>query len=211
MHLTQTYQSWNMFAPNPTRTNVFMKVFVTDKNGDLWDLYTDANSPRNKAQPWVIYDRMGKITRRVTGKGKHYLKWVARYHCRTWALEHDGDLPGQVQILKQWYAVPSPEKMRSRGPYKPEQYLAKYGHQKVVYTADCAREPDAQPTNALRRRHGLPEVDESQIRRAVRPHLDTWQRRAEIEAAKAARKQARKQARQRASQAKQASRARARP
>lgn len=70
MQITQTYQSWGMFAPNPTRANVFMKVFVTDRGGEVWDLYTDANSPRNKANPWVIYDRMGKITRRVTGEAR---------------------------------------------------------------------------------------------------------------------------------------------
>ncbi|MCA9696562.1 MAG: hypothetical protein KC431_03470, partial [Myxococcales bacterium] len=38
LNVTQTYQSWNMFAPNPTRSNVFMKVFVTDQSGEIWDL-----------------------------------------------------------------------------------------------------------------------------------------------------------------------------
>ncbi|NVB43095.1 hypothetical protein G6O69_35055 [Pseudenhygromyxa sp. WMMC2535] len=193
MHVTQTHQSWNMFAPNPTRTNVFMKVFVTDQQGELWDLYTDANSPRNKQEPWFIYDRMGKITRRVTGKGKHYQKWVARYHCRQWALEHDGELPEKVEIIKQWYAIPSPQKMRKIGPYTPEEYLAKHGHQKKVYTAHCAREADGQPTNELRRRHGLPEVEESKIRAAAKPRYDRWTKRNEAASRKrtaAGRKQA---------------------
>ncbi|EDM75878.1 hypothetical protein PPSIR1_08187 [Plesiocystis pacifica SIR-1] len=181
MYRTQTHQSWNMFAPNPTRSNVFMKVFVTDAEGELWDLYTDANSPRNKIQPWFIYDRMGKITRRVTGKGKHYQKWVARYHCRMWALEHDGEVPEEVMIMKQWYRVPSPETMRKRGPYQPEDYLAKHGHQKEVYTAKCATEPDAQPTNELRRRHGLPEVDEATIHRATKRRRPRWDSRQGVE------------------------------
>jgi hypothetical protein len=179
MNMTQTYQSWGMFAPNPTRANVFMKVFVTDQDGEIWDLYTDANSPRNKSTPWFFYDRMGKITRRVTGDAAHYQKWVARYHCRKWALEHGGELPRSVEIIKQWYVVPPPEKLVKHGPYQPADYLAAHGQQKRVYRAICAREPDAQPTNEIRRRHGLPEVPEQQINRAIKPRYDRWQRRHE--------------------------------
>jgi hypothetical protein len=182
LRVTQSYQSWNMFAPNPVRANVFMKVYVTDQDGEIWDLYTDANSPRNKQHPWLVYDRMGKITRRVTGEGKHYRKWVARYHCRKWALEHDGELPRTVEIIKQWYVVPPPQLVRKQGPYDPAEYLAEHGRQKRVYRARCATEPDAQPTNELRRRHGLPEVDELDIHRAIKPRWDRWQRRHEIEA-----------------------------
>ncbi|MCA9696563.1 MAG: hypothetical protein KC431_03475, partial [Myxococcales bacterium] len=105
-----------------------------------------------------------------------------RYHCRTWALEHDGVLPDKVEIVKQWYVVPGPEKMRKIGPYEPEEFLAKHGKQKLVYTAHCAREPDAQPTNEQRLRHGLPPVDEGQIRRAIRPQYEQWQRRDELAA-----------------------------
>jgi hypothetical protein len=177
VNVTQTYQSWGMFAPNPTRANVFMKVFVTDREGEVWDLYTDANSPRNKQTPWFIYDRMGKITRRVTGEATHFQKWVARYHCRKWALEHGGELPRSVEIVKQWYVVPPPEQVRERGPYDPAKYLAAHGKQKRVYRAICATEPDAQPTNEIRRRHGLPEVPEAEIHRAIKPRYDRWQTR----------------------------------
>jgi hypothetical protein len=174
LRATQTHQSWEMFAPNPARSNVFMKVYLTDRDGEVWDLGTDANSPRNKANPWLVYDRMGKITRRVTGEAPHYQKWVARYHCRKWALEHDGELPRKVEIIKQWYIVPTPEQLREHGPYSPAELLETHGKQKTAYTARCASEPDAQPTNELRRRHGLPEVPESQIRRATKPRSEKW-------------------------------------
>jgi hypothetical protein len=176
LNVTETYQSWNMFAPNPSRSNVFMNVYVTTRDGETWDLHTDANSPRNKANPWWIYDRMGKITRQVTGEGKQYTKWIARYHCRTWALEHEGELPLEVEIVKQWYAIPSPDRLRKIGPYDPSEYLAKHGKTEVIYTAWCAREPDGQPTAEQRVRHGLPEVPDSQIKRAVRPRWQAWQR-----------------------------------
>lgn len=176
LNVTETYQSWNMFAPNPTRSNVFMYVYVTDAHDEIWDLNTDANSPRNKANPWWIYDRMGKITRRVTGDGPHFQKWVARYHCRQWALEHEGELPRKVEIVKRWYVIPSPDALRKIGPYDPGEYMAKHGKSEVIYTAWCAREPDGQPTNAIRARHGLPEVEERSIKRAVKPRYEAWQR-----------------------------------
>ncbi|HLT35804.1 MAG TPA: hypothetical protein VK034_05950, partial [Enhygromyxa sp.] len=34
---TRNDQSWAMFAPNPDRTNNFVKVFVIDQRGDVWD------------------------------------------------------------------------------------------------------------------------------------------------------------------------------
>ncbi len=176
LNVTQTSQSWNMFAPNPSRSNVFMNVYVTDHRGEAWDLYTDANSPRNKANPWWIYDRMGKITRRVTGDGPQFQKWVARYYCREWALDHDGQLPRKVEIVKQWYVIPTPDRLRQIGPYDPLEYLAKHGKNELIYTAWCAREPDGQPTNEQRIRHGLPEVPEAQIKPAVRPRWEAWQR-----------------------------------
>ncbi len=176
LNLTETYQSWNMFAPNPSRSNVFMNVYVTDAQGEIWDLFTDANSPRNKQNPWWIYDRMGKITRQVTGDSPHFQKWLARYHCRNWALEHEGELPRKVEIVKQWYAIPSPDTLKKIGPYDPGEYLAKHGKRELVYTAWCAREPDGQPTNEQRLRRGLPEVPEAKIKRAVKPHYDAWQR-----------------------------------
>jgi hypothetical protein len=185
LHATQTFQSWNMFAPNPLRSNVFMDVFVTDADGERWDLVTDANSPRNKENPWFVYDRMGKITRRISGNGKHYQKWFARYHCRTWALEHGGVVPKKVELYKRWYNVPSPERMREHGPYRPDEYLEEHGQRKKLLTVHCARAPDGQPTNELRLRHGLEPVDESEIRRAVRPLHKSWIKRQEAKAKKA--------------------------
>ncbi|MBK8236269.1 MAG: hypothetical protein IPK74_11975 [Deltaproteobacteria bacterium] len=76
LDVTQTAQSWDMFAPNPMRTNDFLEVLVTDAAGETWDLRTDVNSPRNKQIPWIWYDRAGKITRRVIGEGKWYRSWL---------------------------------------------------------------------------------------------------------------------------------------
>jgi hypothetical protein len=167
MNLTQTGQAWEMFAPNPMRTNDFLEVLVTDADGEVWDLRTDANSPRNKPTPWIWYDRAGKITRRVNGEGKWYRPWLGRYHCRQWALEHDGVLPKSVELVKVWYDIPKPEVVAARGYYRPAELLERAGHRTSMLTVRCAREEDAQPTNAVRARHGLAPVAEGTIVRRV--------------------------------------------
>ena len=89
-----------------------------------------------------------------------------------------------ASLVGKWYVIPPPDKVRARGPYDPAKYLAAHGKQKSVYRALCATEPDAQPTNEIRLRHGLPEVPEAQIHRATKPRYDRWQRRDELAAAK---------------------------
>jgi hypothetical protein len=165
LHLTQTQQSWGMFAPNPMRTNDFLEVWITDAHGDVWDMRSDVNSPRNKPVPWIWYDRGGKITRRINGEGKAYRSWVARWYCREWALDHGGELPRTVELVKVWYAIPSPDAVAKRGYYRPADLLARSGQRTSLLTVRCATEDFAQPTNEVRARHGLPPVDESTIRR----------------------------------------------
>ncbi len=60
---TGNTQSWAMFAPNPHRSNIFMRVMVKDKDGEVWDLKHDIYGKRT--YPYLWYDRMGKINRRI--------------------------------------------------------------------------------------------------------------------------------------------------
>ncbi len=174
---TQSSQSWEMFAPNPMRSNDFLEVLVTDAAGETWDLRTDANSPRNKAIPWIWYDRAGKITRRVIGEGKWYRAWLARYHCRQWALEHGGKAPHAVELVRVWYEIPPPEKVRRLGWYRAADLLAREGHRGSITKIDCRTEEDAQLTNEIRARHGFPPVDESSIIRRPARREANWHRR----------------------------------
>ncbi|MEZ4430576.1 MAG: hypothetical protein R3A51_23115, partial [Nannocystaceae bacterium] len=104
LSVTRTAQSWNMFAPNPPRSNVFLKVLVTDQDGKVFDLNTDVYAEERKPIPWIWNDRLRKMNRRITGKrdGKNsfYQKWHARYFCRDWALQHAGREPEKVELVK---------------------------------------------------------------------------------------------------------------
>ncbi|HRI11261.1 MAG TPA: hypothetical protein PKW35_25760, partial [Nannocystaceae bacterium] len=157
---TQTNQGWNMFAPNPPRHNVFLRVVVTDQEGVRHDMKSDVYAAEQKPIPWVWNDRMRKMNRRMSGgesgNGDWYQKWHARYHCREWALQHDGVAPAKVELYKVSYRIPSPDEVAQRGWYVAEELLAKAGREVKLHVTDCARDPEAQLPDFIRARHGLP-------------------------------------------------------
>ncbi|MEM7152886.1 MAG: hypothetical protein AAF799_08585 [Myxococcota bacterium] len=179
---TQTDQGWGMFAPNPPRHNRFLQVLVTDADGEVWDLRTDLYAPERREFPFVWNDRSRKMKRvliRKKGKGSRYRKWYARYYCRTWALEHEGRVPRQVQLVHHWYRIPSPEQTRDKGWYDPADLFERSGKAKVLHTERCPAVPLGQPTPEMRRRHGLPEGDFKPWVRRKRARWEARKRRAD--------------------------------
>ncbi len=188
LRVTNTEQSWNMFAPNPPRVNSFLRVLITDAEGEVWDMMTDANSPRLKETPWIAYSRAGKITRRVMGNdGKAYRKHYARHWCRQWELEHGGEPPLRVELVRDSYRIPKP----GSPAWDPAQMLAERGKHVAFHTEHCLRAVDGRLSNEVRARHGLPPVDERELRTRTIKRWDRWQRRdeakkkPEVKAAKA--------------------------
>ncbi len=162
--VTQTDQGWGMFAPNPPRSNVFLKVLVTDKNGQTFDMKSDVYAPERKPIPWIWNDRMRKMNRRIiggeSGNTQWYRKWFARWHCRDWQLTHDGEFPEKVELIKVWYKIPSPEEVAQKGWYDPEELYERTKTEKVEHTEKCERTIMGQLPNWVRERHGLPPLPE---------------------------------------------------
>ncbi len=165
---TQTSQGWGMFAPNPPRRNVFMRVMVTDIDGEVYDLNTDVYAcfePGATADicesvypmPWIWYSRKGKMNRRIAGSeggaGGWYQKWHARYICREWQREH-GHLPQKVELYKISYPIKTPEQVAGK-PYDPKtEYRRKHSSTKL-HTTECKGSPIGQMTDEVRERHGM--------------------------------------------------------
>jgi hypothetical protein len=154
---TGNTQSWAMFAPNPHRSNVFMKVLVKDEAGEVWDLKHDIYGKRE--YPYLWYDRMGKINRRLIdqkGYRRHYAAWV----CREWEKTHGGEPAEEVQFVKMWTQIPSPQAVfeRAKGNifrmgFDPMDLALKQREEDVI---SCATNRQAQLPDHLRERHGLP-------------------------------------------------------
>jgi len=174
LKLTQTSQSWGMFAPNPPTGNAFLRVVVVDTAGTRFDLNTDVYARENMPIPQFGYDRMRKVNRRVLAEGERYRPWIARYHCRRWALEHGGELPRMVQLYRVGYRIPPPEELADDGPYDPAERLASHGYAHLVTTERCATTVEGQPDARIRERYGLPPAAPGTYRPNAKHRLAAW-------------------------------------
>jgi len=181
LRTTTTDQGWGMFAPNPPRSNVFMKVLVTDETGHVWDMKTDVYAEEQKPIPWIWNTRLRKMNRRIiggeSGNTGWYQKWYARWQCRQWAREHGGQMPAKVELIKVWYSIPSPEQVRKNGYYVAEDLLSRTGHEKVAYTAECSKEVQGQLPNFIRERDGLPLLEEGEYKPWHKNKKQAWEKR----------------------------------
>jgi hypothetical protein len=190
LQTSQTTQGWSMFAPNPPRRNLFMRVVVTDQEGGSYDLNTDIYAcfqddvdpeicQSVQPVPWIWYSRRGKMNRRIAGgeggKGVWYQKWHGRWLCRQWAREHDGVMPKKVDIIKVTYSIPTPEYVWRNGPYDPKARFHEHGKQEKEHTTRCANEVEAQLPNDVRERYGFEPLPKSDIKPYLRKRCKKWE------------------------------------
>jgi hypothetical protein len=170
MRATSNIQSWSMFAPNPHRSNMFLQVFVELQNGEILDLQHDMYGRRD--YPYMFYDRMGKINRRLIEQDRyqrHYAAWV----CRDWAMNHGGEPPVRVKFVKMWTKVPHPAKVIPTMGFDPMQLKLTKEH---LPSVECATTVHAQLPDEVRLRHGLPPLAPGVFRDAI---VQTWHDKAE--------------------------------
>lgn len=182
MYATGNHQSWAMFAPNPHRSNMFMKVLVTDKEGQVWDLAHDIYGHRK--YPYILYDRMGKINRRIIeqkGYRRHYAAWV----CREWERTHGGEAAREVKYVKMWTRIPPPRAVIEAAGwnlgamwYDPMQL---HLHQSEEDTIPCRTTRQAQLPIELRERYGLPTEGVRYLGLTIQTWWDTRERAAKRE------------------------------
>ncbi|MCH9679851.1 MAG: hypothetical protein K0V04_00330 [Deltaproteobacteria bacterium] len=149
---TGTNQSWRMFAPNPPRSNTFLKTVVVEHDGDRWDLRNNAFHYR--PNPWIWNDRMRKMQRRMAGKGKWYLRYWAAWQCREWTLL-TGETPYEIEISKLITRIPPPDAVAEKGPYHPRKLRAKERH---IQTHKC--KGDGELPVFMKERYGIPTTEE---------------------------------------------------
>ena len=171
---TSTGQSWRMFAPNPPRSNMFMKTVIIDEHGERWDLGDSAFEDR--PNPWIINDRLRKMQRRMVGKGKWYLKYWSHYQCREWRLRGQAE-PKRVEIIKIVTQIPAPEVVNV---WQPEKFKGRLDHRSGATTGRAydprklkVLESEVQQHNCsgdgelplfMKERRGLPITDEDRER-----------------------------------------------
>jgi len=149
---TGTSQSWRMFAPNPPRSNTFLKTVVVEQDGDRWDLRNNAFHYR--PNPWIWNDRMRKMQRRMAGKGKWYLRYWSAWQCREWTLK-TGEMPYEIDISKLITKIPPPDAVHEKGPYHPRKLKVRERH---IQTHKC--KGDGELPLVMLERYGMAVTDE---------------------------------------------------
>ncbi len=150
---THNSQSWEMFAPNPNRTNAFVRVLVVDQSGELWDFEQDIWELDR--YPYLFYSRMGKINRRIDGK-KHYQRIYGAWVCREWERNNGGVPAREVVFVRIWTVVPTSEEVIENGGWDQWQAPMKQIEQETI---SCKSTVHAQLPNELRERFELPPLE----------------------------------------------------
>jgi hypothetical protein len=153
---THNSQSWEMFAPNPNRTNAFVRVLVVDQQGELWDFEQDIWELDR--YPYLWYSRMGKINRRIDGK-KHYQRQYGAWVCREWERRNGGVPAKEVVFVRLWTLVPLSEEVIENGGWDQWQAPMKQTEQETI---SCKSTVHAQLPNELRERYGLPPLEDEE-------------------------------------------------
>lgn len=176
---TRNNQSWAMFAPNPTRTNAFVHVYVTDAEGHEWDYNEDIWEVDR--YPYIWYDRGGKVNRRIDGK-KTYQRIYGAYICRQWERFHEGEAAVSVRFVKRWTKVPEARDVIKLGGWNQWEAPATLKEQETI---ECATIPNGQLNNDLRERYGIERVDPDPF---VPVKTRSWYDKQQIEAKREAKK-----------------------
>jgi hypothetical protein len=150
MDLSFTRQLWSMFAPNGPRRNQTVRTTIVDAAGAVHDLRTELERPENLRRPYLLHDRWRKIDEAVGGHRAWLAPWHARYLCRRWALEHDGEPPLEVVLERVVAAFPPMQ------PLDAETYFWEHAKVVPIVRVRCSDEPFARLDPEVRQRHGLP-------------------------------------------------------
>lgn len=175
MRASSNIQSWSMFAPNPFRSNIFVRAYVYPREGERWDMGIDAHGRRT--YPYIVYDRMAKIDRRLAEQ-THYLTPVGAWLCREWERLHGGEPALRVEFYKRVTEVPAPEAVYEAPPelrpswtsigFDPLRLPVTETH---LRTIECAVTPEAQLSPAIRARLGLPPAPDGHY---LPIEVETW-------------------------------------
>lgn len=173
---TRNSQSWAMFAPNPTRINAFVHVYVEDQDGEIWDFEQDIWE--DNRYPYIWYDRRGKINRRIDGK-KNYQRIYGAWVCREWERTHGGEPARSVSFVRRSTRVPHSIEVIEKGGWNQWQAPFKLTEQETIR---CKSVTHGQLSNELRERYGLPPLEDEKLFQDVR--MRTWWDKAEAERAR---------------------------
>ncbi len=116
LQMTNTFQAWSMFAPNPARVERHLVTEVIDQDGKAHDL--KLSIPHQRKDFWLKYDRSFRIQTKII-KLKRMQKPWASYQCRQWELT-TGAPAKAVKLTKVIVPIPKPKNIGKKRKPKEE-------------------------------------------------------------------------------------------
>jgi hypothetical protein len=142
---------WGLFAPNANQANYFTKVLVEDAAGRSRDMQADIYGRR--AYPYLVYDRLGNLNRRVAQGETSLRPFYAAWFCREWERTHRGEPARAVVLVRRWTRIPPPEDAYATGGFHP---MGLFPNEDQTVRFECDSTPGARLPDELRRRFALP-------------------------------------------------------
>lgn len=166
---THIRQHWDMFS-RPRLNNDALITQVVDRSGGVHTLPNNLFAEKRPVE--LHWERMRKLRLRITKRsGRGFRPYWALYHCREWALAHDGELPRQVVLYRRYSRIPSVAWVRKHGAFRSQDLATK---EERLGTYACRG--DGRLPAYMKERYGLP-LDAADARRAAyveRRLLDTF-------------------------------------
>jgi len=153
-------RGWGLFAPDANQANFFTKVLLEDATGRVRDLQADIYGRR--IHPYLVYDRLGNLNRRIMQDDAGLRPIYAGWFCRDWERSHRGEPARAVTLTRRWTRIPAPDAAYATGGYHP---MALFPNEDRTVRYECATLPGGRLTGELRRRYRLPplRVDDAPV------------------------------------------------
>lgn len=150
LEATAMRQNWGMFAPNPPKENVFIRVLVEDQAGGNHDMGHDTYG--RGAFPYLLYSPMrGKVNGRLDERRSLRLSYAA-WVCREWEREHGGQPARAVRFVRLWTFIPGPEMAYAKMSFDPRELEL---NRRELERVECSTAVNGQLPPYLRERYGF--------------------------------------------------------
>jgi hypothetical protein len=106
------YQDWFMFAPNPSKLNLYITAEVEFDDGSK-DIYEfERNSMGSLSQKYISGERYRKFTSESLRKDKNSYLWkdAAKFALRKLKNKSFSKIPLKVHLTRHWDEIPNMEK-----------------------------------------------------------------------------------------------------
>ena len=102
------YQSWEMFAPNPARTNIHISAEIVFDDGSKMNWNFPRSSEMSIVERYVLGERWRKLLSEGVRKDKNKLMWedAAKYVLRKNRDVAYIKIPVQVNLYRHWWRIP---------------------------------------------------------------------------------------------------------